>query len=92
MTQPHRNEIDMHLKLLKTSSSGSKVSCVQLMLRFQYEENQIRTAHYLLATVKTASVAALALSFSPKVMIGLKANGFSNDVNLLSDTTSESIT
>ncbi len=47
---------------------------------------------YLLATVKTASVAILAFSFSPKVTTGLKANGFKGDVNLLRDTTSESIT
>jgi len=48
--------------------------------------------HYLLATVKTASVAILAFSFSPKVTTGLKAKGFKGDVNLLRDTTSESIT
>ena len=47
---------------------------------------------HLLATVKTASVAALAFSFSPKVMTGLKAKGFSREVNLLRDTTNESIT
>ena len=47
---------------------------------------------YLLATVKTASVATLAFSFSPKVTTGLKAKGFKGNVNLLRDTTSESIT
>lgn len=58
----------------------------------QYKQHKTRTTRYLLATVKTASVAAMALSFSPNVMTGLKASGFSEDVNLLSDTTSESIT
>ena len=46
----------------------------------------------LLATVKTASVAILAFSFSPKATTGLKAKGFKGEVNLLRDTTSESIT
>ena len=47
--------------------------------------------NHLLATVKTASVATRAFSFSPKVMTGLKARGLRGEVNLLRDTTRESI-
>ena len=51
-----------------------------------------RASTDLLATAKTASVAALAFSFSPKLTTGLNAKGFSREVNLLNDTTNESIT
>ena len=57
----------------------------------QWQGDKQQESH-LLATVKTASVATRAFSFSPKVMTGLKARGFRGEVNLLRDTTRESIT
>ena len=69
-----------------------KAQCLLCMKAYGTSETHSGWVQYLLARVKTASVAALALSFSPKVMTGLNASGFSNDVNLLRDTTSESIT
>ena len=73
--------------VLKLHSWGKK-----LILGEEETVSLLNALAYLLATVKTASVAILALSFSPKVTTGLKAKGFKGEVNLLRETTSESIT
>lgn len=50
------------------------------------------SATNLLATVKMVSVTMRPLSSFPKATMGLKAEGFRGAVNLLKDTTNESIT